>query len=291
MRTLAPAKSQGTALLLVVWVLALLSLLAAMLLQIATVAARTSHNTLQRVRAEAAADGAVALALLEFVDPDPQDPWRADGSMHTLQVGADRVAVSVRDVAGMLDVNEADDRALHALFVAAGATMPDAEAAVAAIDRYRGSERPGQMDVSTPVSNPAPPVTNPARRFWSIEEFWQVSGLSQHVFACLRSSITVYAKSPGVDLRYASALLRGALEVPAAPTPPDATMENRGIGGGNSGHFGHLLSVRARVLAGSDRAAFVRDVTVRLTGQRLQPLLVMRWRVDEYSKSTADCRR
>src|SRR5207302_10532976 len=95
------------ALLLVIWVLALLSLLAAGL----TVAARSEavlvRNREQSAQAQAIAEAGASLAILGLLEIDPAAQWRADGEERHFAFGGGPVVVLVQDESGEIEINPA----------------------------------------------------------------------------------------------------------------------------------------------------------------------------------------
>src|SRR6185437_1979589 len=135
----APESQRGFALLLVIWVLALLALLAA------GVAADTSSETviarnhLDIASARDAAESGVSLAILGLLDPDPTKRLPADGSLENFQFGDTSVAVSIADEGGKIDLNTAPADLIGGLADEFGIDASDRSALLAGIAARRAS--------------------------------------------------------------------------------------------------------------------------------------------------------
>ncbi len=249
-----PRGQRGAALLLVLWVLALLTLLAAAALQIVVDAGHVAEAMQQRSRLLAAADGAVNQFLLQL--SNRKGDWSLDSAPQTVQIGGIEVSVSAIDEAGQLNVNRAPAELLQAFFLASGASSSEAT-------RWSQLLSNGRENSLAPDLNP-PEV----RLFRTLDEAGATAGIPAHLFECLRPSLTVFSSSAGVNARYASAAVRRALH--ADPDDPART----GLGEGTS-PVGRVLSVMADAKIGNAR--FLRHAVVRLTGDPAHFLMVAAW--------------
>ena len=152
---------RGLALVTVLWVLVLLSLMAASFTRTTRTEINVTRNLIDNARAEALADAGVYRAVLgllaaernvEFggdlervlgrplapgeseaqaTPPDGlmgETAWRRDGTVYAWTFGGGEVRFSIQDEAGKIDLNAAPDALLRGLFLATTWTGPDGEA-------------------------------------------------------------------------------------------------------------------------------------------------------------------
>lgn len=254
--------------LLVIWVVALLSLLAATALQITSVAGHTSQALLERARMEAAADGAVNLALLSMIDPDPNTRWPVNGSPKTLDFGGYKVSIATADEAGKIDVNRAPIKLLKALMKSRGVQPNGADAWVRAISSHRGDVGGGNGSGSFPAESKG-------TIFRNVDEVVALAPGPLMPTACIRSDLTVYTGMESVNQRYASQSVQLAM---LNQTSPTASLANVDYSLGGDSLAGRLFSFHAST--SSDIGGFTRRAVVRLTGDPAQPVLVAYWTTD-----------
>ena len=100
-------RQRGVALLLVLWVLALLGTLLAGLVGWVHVQNRQALWQRQHLQGQLAAEAGIAMAVLAQLDHDPQRRWRADNQVHALRFDDAELAVSLRSEQGQVDLNAA----------------------------------------------------------------------------------------------------------------------------------------------------------------------------------------
>lgn len=110
---------RGFALLVVLWAVGFLALIGTQIGAVGRMEARLAGNLRAAAVAEAAADGAVHMALLRLAD-GPNPAWSADGTPQRLAVGDAMVVVTATDLGGRVDPNAAPEPLLRALFQRAG---------------------------------------------------------------------------------------------------------------------------------------------------------------------------
>jgi general secretion pathway protein K len=263
------------ALLLVIWVLALLSLLAAGL----TVAARSEavlvRNREQSAQAQAIAEAGVSLAILSLLEIDPAAQWRADGEERHFAVGGGRVGVAVQDEGGKIDINQADEILLSSFFSQFVEPRTAADLASAIVAR-----RTRRLGETTPAASVR------AALFATVDEVREVPGVDPPLFEQIAPFLTVYSGQPRVNPLTAPRDVLLALPG-AAPAEIDRLLAMRrsettspGLAGADS----YLSQSQARVV--SIRAAgetdsgsvFVRETVVTLLRNPVEPYRILTWR-------------
>ncbi len=197
---------RGLALVTVLWVLVLLSLMAASFARTTRTEVNLARNLIDNAQAEALAEAGVYLAILALLDPDPARRPRADGTPWKVTFAGAEIAVSVQDEGGKIDLNQAPDELLRGLLLAAEWNDADGEAvglddreADALVDairdfadaddltRLNGAEDRAYADAGIPWGAKDAP-------FAAVEELQQVMGMTGALYRQVAPFLTVYSK-------------------------------------------------------------------------------------------------
>lgn len=254
------AGEQGLVLVSVLWGLAILSLLAASLVGVATEHARAVRTDWHRVMAEARTEAGLALALLRLQDSRLERRPLVDGTPFVVAFDGVPVTVAIQDELGRLDLNSAIPGLLSDLLHASGlddGTARRLTQRLLAVDAEEGG-----------VDRP----------FHRVDELSRLPDVTPALFARLQPALTVHSQQPlarlqtapdillrsisGTDAAIARAILADRAAAHSAET--DAAFEWR------------AFSITATVATPS--GLFRREQVVRLTGNPAQPLLVLDWR-------------
>src|SRR5262249_46828562 len=113
---MARKSQQGIALIAVLWVLVLLSLVAALLVFESRSNARISHNMAENASARMAADAGIQRAILDLQTPvsGPAGLLRANGTVYAWVFGDYTVRLSIQDQLGKVNLNQAPEALLAA---------------------------------------------------------------------------------------------------------------------------------------------------------------------------------
>ena len=285
--------ARGFALILVLWIAALLAVIAASLVSSGRTETRLAHNLVENAKAEALADGAVQRAVLGLLDVDPAQAWRPGGGPYRLAYGEGQVRVTIADEDGKIDINAATPELLAGLL---GQLGLDADAAKAMADRivdFRASgHEPSSHGAEDPQSVAAggPPGARD-RPFAMESELLGVLGMTPKLYRRMRPYITVFSGAEAVDPRRASKVVLAAIpgmtdqlieafakagpeEDPLANMEDDSVFEiepylipSREV----------MYTVRAEALTAVG-GLFVREAVVELTGGPPRTFLVHAWR-------------
>lgn len=262
MKPRAPRKprDRGAALILVLWGAVIMSVIAAAAARQATTSAVVVNAGSELTRARALADAGVRTGWSAF----------ADGRFSTLETswgcrnGGDLLIVQLKPEASRVDVNVASEKMLAAVFEAAGVAQPRAKQIAASVVAYRGVGE-GEPDAS-PIDPlfAQEPERPPAGTFirgqmQAIEELGYVPGIDTALYRAIADDVTVLGRSDQVDVRYASPLVRRALDLLARADglPSEQADTSDGI----PSFEGELMDVRAIAVTASG-AVFVRQAVV-----------------------------
>lgn len=108
-------RQRGFALVVVLWIVTLLALQVSLFNLTVRDAAALAGNELAVLRGEALAAAAVEVAAARLLDRDAERRWQADGTTREIAFGGAYLAITIKDEAARIDVNEADAELLGAL--------------------------------------------------------------------------------------------------------------------------------------------------------------------------------
>ena len=283
----------GVALVLVLWMLALLSVIAGNLVFSSRTAVLVAGNLYSRAKAEAAADAGVHKAIQELLRPQADlERWKGDGRTHLWNFQDASLRVTILDESAKIDLNAAPTGLLKGLFRELGEAEPDATALADAVADWRDADDLRSLHGAEKADYAAAgrdygPANAP---FETIEELRQVLGMNDELFRRLEPFVTVYSRQAGINSAVAQREVLLALPG-ATPEQVDFFLEQRRIlleqglpvpvfpaaQGLASGAIGLVFSIQVEVVL-SDNARFSREAVVRLTGNVREPVAVLAWR-------------
>ena len=201
------AKSNGVALIIVLWIITLLAVIAASFIQTMRTDVNVVANSLSRVKAEALADAALQRALYELYKPQNiEGRWNTDGSSRQWQYRDSTVTITMQDETGKIDINRANDQLLRGVLLSQGVADDDVPKLVDAIADWRDADSNRRLKgAEAPEYTAAGLSYGPANAlFQSIEELKLVLGITPALYAKLAPLITVYSGQPGVNEQIAT---------------------------------------------------------------------------------------
>ncbi|HET7845405.1 MAG TPA: type II secretion system minor pseudopilin GspK [Xanthomonadales bacterium] len=292
---IASRTQRGTALLIVLWVVALLGILLGSFVVLARSEQLQTRYLFDSTRARYAAEAGVSRAIYEMRRADPMTKWVPDGRTYEVDFDDAKLEIAITDESGKIDINMADELMLLALFHQAGADDERATKLVDAVMDWRDPDdlvRPfGAEDDDYEAAGLGYGAAD--HGFALAGELQQVLGMDYELFRKVAPMITVYARTARPNPAYASpevlALLPGMTPDIAsqfveqrrltppdqlAATPlmlPDGTPVTMGGGG-----LTYTVQSRATLPNG---AWTVLDTTVRIGGTPGgRAYSILRWR-------------
>jgi general secretion pathway protein K len=219
--------SRGIALILVLWVIALLSVMALGLTAAQRTESTLTANALAGARFRAAAEAGIAYAALNLLAPQALDPdaaatdaegqsvvWLPDATPHAWTFAEVPMAISVQNEGSRIDINQADADVLTALFTVLGVSE-DVSATLADrildwrdeddLKSLNGAEDPDYDAEGLPYGAKDGP-------FSSVEELRQVMGITPELYRRLAPEVTVDSGNAQVDEQFASAVVLAAVK-------------------------------------------------------------------------------
>jgi hypothetical protein len=253
----------GLALLSVLWVLLLLSALASTAMYVARINAILTHRALEIAQAQSAADAAIVDSISRLSDRRPSRHPPTDGSSLTWEFDGMRVALSITNEAGRIDVNTADRDLILAFLESQG--VP-ADIATTLMNEVRDPAQINNMHYK--------------RALRTTEELRQFPSWKSQPLDCWMESLTVYSGLPGISLVDATPATRAALQWAQvhhlgdhewASQAPVSTVAPAG-----QSILGESLRIRATATVGKD-VVTTSEWVGRLTGDPRKPMLTMHW--------------
>jgi general secretion pathway protein K len=236
------SKQQGVALLLVLWVLALLSTLLAALAATVQLQHRQAQWMASHTQALFSAEAGLGEAVMALQARDPKARWLANGEPHAINFADTDLEVRVYSERGKLDLNAALASDVRRLLSACGATAEESEQVTQGLEHQR---------------NGAVPLR-------TLEEFRELSGMSFTLYRCATPWVTVWSGQARPEPGLAGQPLVKALGLPVV----QAT-------GADPGQIFTVVS-QARLPSGY---ATTLQVTLMLTPAKegARPYRVLRW--------------
>ncbi len=201
-----PLRQGGVALVVVLWMVSLLTIMAA------SFSLSTQRNTglvanaQDRARGLALADAGVHYAMLMLSLPDPLQRWRGDGRRYTVDLPGGRVGLEIFDEGGKIDLNAASEKTLRFLL---GKAVGNDEMAASLADKimdWRDSDdltRPNGAEAKEYLAEGKAYVPQ-NKNFQALEELQMVLGITPGLYKRLAPLLTIYTGQDGINPQKAS---------------------------------------------------------------------------------------
>lgn len=267
---------RGVALLIVLWMLALLALVAASFILTSHTDVEIARNQVESTDARELADSAVVRAFLGLDDPDPAKRWAADGRVYNWRFGGGEVTISIADESGKINLNAAPRDVLESAFHYAGAgDALSGDLADAVLDRRQTpSGLPGntQAFIASEDLQTLPGMT--AALYDRAAALFTVFGQASGVNAMIATRDVLLAL-PNADVDEIDSFLaaRAAASEPGAVPPTLPMSVAPYLAGGTIG----IVTIHARATTATD-AVFVREATITLQSSPAVPFITDAWR-------------
>lgn len=263
-RGCAPATARGAALLIVLWLIALLTAVIGGFALTARVEHMQGRVLSRGVVADEAARAGLEYAMTRVVDLNPQRQWPPNGSEQTWAFGDAEVTVKIVDETGKIDLNAADVVLFTELMRGMGAEPEQARRLASAILDWRDpdvlSQPEGGAEDAQYASAGLPYGAKDAP-FETVAELELLLGMTPDLYRRLAPHLTVYSGQPRPNEEYASGEVLQAMGVDAEPV-----LERRrqprlpGEGGALVGAGTGTYSIESRARLRDGRIAVLRAV-------------------------------
>ena len=192
------------ALLAVLWIMALLGVLATGYVFSVRTETALTHNWLDSARARAAAEAGVMLAVLDRLGPSGMAA-PADGSPRAAEFEGVELRISVLDETGRIDLNNASADLLDGLFMSQGLADDERAALVDAILDWRDADDLRRLNGAEDADYAAAGLDYGAKDgpFEAVEELARVMGMTPALYEKVEGALTVYSGAAGINPRVA----------------------------------------------------------------------------------------
>jgi len=225
------AAQGGIALVLVLWVIALLTTMAAAVVMTARTDAYLAHNRVAEAQIRALSEAAITLVALRLRSPEDSDHWLPDGAPHLWEFAGRGLEIRLYNEGSRIDLNGAPDTLLAGLLRAVGVAAADAERLGKAIIDWRDPDDEAQFQGAESAEYHAAglPYGSKNAPFATVEELRLVLGFTPELVRALADHVTVNGSGGAVLQEYADPVVLAALDV---PPPVDTPLgEPRSLGG------------------------------------------------------------
>lgn len=194
-------RTQGFALVSVLWLIVLLSVLAMGLSYASRQSTQAMISLVGGTEARYLAEGGVQLVTMNLLSRDPVDRLLADGETIDVALPGGHVEVTVSDENGKVDINAAREPLLARLFYSLDVDQAIADALADAVADFRdeddltrlnGAEDADYLAAGLPAGAKDAPFT-------SVEELQQVLGMTPDIYRAVRPYVTIYSRHQGIN--------------------------------------------------------------------------------------------
>lgn len=273
-------RMRGAALVLVLWLIALLTAMVGAFALSARVEAMQGSVLRSSAQAQEYARAGVEYALARLQSGPAQARWQPDGRRYRWQFGDAQVEIRIIDESGKVDLNAADAELLAALARAVGAAQgQDARIAAAIVD-WRDEDNlasPGGSAEDSDYAAAGLPYGAKDAPFESLGELRLVLGMDAQLYRRLLPNVTLFSGRPRPESQFApgavlTALGMNAEELLAQRESTASMMEGEGMTGSDA----YNVESRARLGRGPEAVlrAVVRTGAADLPGSAYT---VLRW--------------
>ncbi len=296
----APARMRGVALVLVMWIIALMAILLGSFALIARTENLEARHMFDTTTARYAALAGLERAVFEMRNPNMQTRWTPDGRAYEFTYEGAQVSVEITDESGKIDINVADSSILVPLLQSVGLDPARAESLSDAIqDWHDADDIPRAHGAEAPQYAQAGLLYAPTNRnFQTVSEVQQVLGMNYEIFRRIEPAITVYSNSRFPNAAFAP--LEALRAIPgmtdelarqiiatrqAQPPGTMGALSGLTLPGGAAivaSGGGSTYSIKSRATL-SNGVSTVFDASVRVggVGNSGRPYTVLRWRDGE----------
>ena len=193
-------RQRGIALVGVLWIVALLSMVALGVSSTVRSEIRMARNMLSLAQAQYAAEGAIELAVSKLLSSQP-DSWPTDGSVRQIRIANAQVRVAIYDEAGRIDLNYASAGVLSNVLDSSGIEDELRLSLVDAIMDWRDPDELRRLygAENDDYSAAGLPYGAKNAKFDTVDELALVLGMRPDILQAIRPVLTVYSGRPGID--------------------------------------------------------------------------------------------
>jgi len=270
-------RQQGMALIVVLWLIVLLSIMAAGHARNVHTDTKLASRQVEVAQARGLAEAGINHVILEMLADNSTHEIPIDGAVFAIDVYDTTVTLAVRKASGLVDLNAASSDLLDAVLQACGVEDGRRLALIDAILDWRDGDNLTHLNGIEDKDYLAAglPWTSRDDAFVSIDELKYLPGVDQGLFKRMAPLVTVYSGRAGIDIENAPPIL---VTILVGDQISPATQRDGGAGAANrrNRQLG-TFHIYASVAAGSGTVASIEAVvtTSRSAGK---PVTILEWR-------------
>ncbi|MEJ2618956.1 MAG: type II secretion system protein GspK [Candidatus Thiodiazotropha sp.] len=282
----ASRHSRGVALILVLWLVALMTIVAASFSTQSKVESRLAGNAKASLQAKLLAETGFSRAVMELMVNNPEQRWNFNGQVYTLETNQGALEIAIRNASGLLDLNKASADQLNRLFVLISDSPEERNSLVDRLNDWRDGDNLRRLNGAEDKDYRAEGYNyaTTGKDLTSLEELAYVMGFDAERVNRLRPYVTLNSESSTVDFRFASEQLTALLTTNRQPGSElgevldqlDSELADLDLtqGGGTSQSRVFRIEVNARTKPGG-HARLVADVALKNQGTK--PYSIHSW--------------
>lgn len=221
----------GMALVLVLWMVALLTIMAMGYSATMRTETRLTAHIVQSARARALSQAGIWYGLHELLLPTLEQTWRKDGTPYPINFGDGKISISLYDETGKIDLNTARPELLLSLIKSAGLGNNQSQSLLQAILDWRDRDNMKRNGGAEDEDYAQAGYDYGAKDgpFNSVGELREVMGMNVALFDKIAPALTVYSHQPAINPTVAPREV--LLSIPGAdPSDIDALLQRRKTG-------------------------------------------------------------
>jgi len=189
---------RGVAFILVLWLLALLTILLGSFALVSRTEAIQARHLYDTTAARYAAEAGVNRAVFHLSVADPTQRWLPDGRAYEFEFEGAQLKLEITDESGLIDLNASDTQTLNLFFVAHGLDEQAAASLADAILDWRDTDDLVSPNGAEDPDYEAAGLDYGAKDapFDTVSEVQQVLGMTPQLFARVAPALTIYSGQP-----------------------------------------------------------------------------------------------
>lgn len=188
----------GVALVLVLWMLAILTILVAGYSRVQRTETVLTANIVNSARAQALASAGLSLAVSELLKSGSEFPLKTDGTMDSRLYSDQLIKIGVRAESGKIDLNTAQPELLLGLLESVGLSSQESQSTVNAILDWRDKDNLTRPDGAEEQDYQELDYSAKNGVFNSVSELLLVKGVTIETYRLIAPALTVHSSQAGI---------------------------------------------------------------------------------------------
>jgi general secretion pathway protein K len=199
-------KNKGVALIIVLWMLSLLTILAAGYSNTMRTETKLTSNLVKSTQAKALAEAGIWQGITELLRPTSEQIWIADGSTYTFNFEENEIKIRLFDETGKIDLNTARPELIQGLIeTVENINYDDSSAITDAILDWRDKDSLTRINGAEDEDYARLDYGYGAKdgTFNTLDELQQVMGMTASIYNKIKPAITIYSRKPTINKQMA----------------------------------------------------------------------------------------